>query len=226
MKKLFLILSIVLSYTAISCSTMGVVSTDPNEPDGAYHLFLQALKNKDKAAVWDGIDSSSKVLFRDALASLIRMDRIIETYFDPVEHKYMRERTGTHILKDANIKTPADLFVYMYQPDALVFREDEEVGAQIDDDLIDEKNKRVVTLITKASGQQFVMMRESDNVWRTAGLRNVFHESLAPIAKSEAAMREYAKGNFDAEIERRREVIAYFRVQEEVFKQTVKNEAK
>ncbi|MFA5477374.1 MAG: hypothetical protein WC271_11785 [Bacteroidales bacterium] len=217
-KPLIAIFSALLLASTFSCNT--IRSTNPETPVGAYTLFIEALKNKNTAEIWNGIDASSKILFRDALASLIRMDRIIETYFDPVEHKYMRERTGTHILKEHDITTPAQLFEFLYQPDALVIRKDEEVGAEISDDIVDANNKRIVTLVTKASGQQFVMMQESDSVWRNAGLRNVFQACLSPIAQSEAAMREYAKGNFDAEIERRREVIAYFRVQEEVIKQS------
>ena len=73
-------------------------------------------------------------------------------------------------------------------------------------------------LVTRAD-QHFVMIQESDNVWRTAGLRNVFAASLAPIWKSEEAMKEYAKDNLKTEIERRKEVIDYF------LKQQVRREA-
>lgn len=173
--------------------------------------------------VWDTLDAQSKLMFVEAYASLVRIDRIIEIYFDPIEHKDMRSRTGTDIIASVPIKNAKSLFRYVFKPGALVFDEATNSGVKFSKDIVDQ-NPNIVTIQTHYQGQKFIMMRESDGVWRNAGLRNVLADALAPIFSSEDAMKEYAKGNLATEIERRKKVLDYFLIQQEMRKQQAKIE--
>lgn len=175
-------------------------------------------KDCDLDKIWDSLDAQSKLLFVEAYASLVRIDRIIEIYFDPIEHRDMRNRTGTNIIASAPIKNAKDLFRHIFKPEALVFNEATNSGVKFSKDIVD-KNPNIVTIQTHYQGQKFVMIRESDGVWRNAGLRNVLSEALNPIFASEDAMKEYAKGNLATEIERRKKVLDYFLIQQELLKQ-------
>jgi len=203
-----------------ACSAEGNVSNGAKEPLAAYKDFLMQLRacgnnqakapaaeTCDKSKIWDAIDVQSKSQFLDAYAALARMDRIIEVYFDPIEHKYMRSKTGTDILKEKNINGYVDLFNYIFKPETLVFNDETESGMSIEKDVI--QNENMVTLHTHAN-EDVVMIKESDGVWRTSGLLNYINIALEPIFASETAMQEYAKGNLETEIKRRTKVKEYF----------------
>ena len=70
----------------------------------------------DKTSIWNTIDAKSKMAFIQAYVSLVRMDKVITTYFDPIEHKQMRDRTGTDLLDKQNITNEIDLFAYLFHP--------------------------------------------------------------------------------------------------------------
>lgn len=215
------------------------VSTTGSDAVGAYEKIIINLracgqdeayqenvdkKDCDLEEIWDSLDAQSKMMFIEAYASLVRIDRIIEIYFDPIEHKHMRDRTGTDIIASVPIKNAKDLFRYMFKPNALVFNEATNSGVKFAKDIVD-KNPNIVTIQTHYQGQKFVMIRESDGVWRNAGLRKILEEALAPIFSSEDAMKEYAKGNLATEIERRKKVLDYFLIQQEMRKQQARNVA-
>lgn len=164
----------------------------------------------DKDAIWEMIDKQSKLVFVYAFYSLQRVDRIIETYFDPIDHKQLRERTGTNILKDENITDPQALFRYIFKPEKLIFNENTNSGIAFKSEEKDKDNPYVVIIHTFMENQDFVMIRESDNVWRNAGLVNIFSAAVAPILENEKNMKEFAKDNLLAEINRRKEVLDYF----------------
>ncbi len=159
--------------------------------------------------IWEMIDSKSKMLFINAYASLLRVDLIIETYFDPIEHRTMRDRTGTNILKEHNINNAFDLFKFMFKPDQLVFNEQTNSGVEFKS-IKKSDSPYIVTIETNLPGQEFVMVQESDHVWRMVGLFNILNQAVKPIADSEIAMQEYAKENLMAELKRREKVRDYF----------------
>ena len=76
---------------------------EPTDPEGAYRLFMEAIEAKDEDAVWEYLDQGTKDLFAEQYKALVRIDRIIEAYFDPSEHRYMRERTGAYLLETEHI---------------------------------------------------------------------------------------------------------------------------
>lgn len=164
----------------------------------------------DKDAIWNMIDKQSKLVFVYAYASLVRVDRIIETYFDPIEHKQMRERTGTNIIKDNNVTDAQSLFKYIFKPEKLVFNANTNSGLEIKSEEKDKTNPYAMIIHTFMENQDFLMVRESDNVWRNASLVNIFQTAVEPIFESEKNMKEFAKDNLMAEINRRKEVLDYF----------------
>ncbi len=206
LQVLFIACCCLIALSAVSCSE---ASTNPQEPEGGLTLFVQAVRDGDKAAVWERIDATSKQQFYIAYVSLVRMDRIIETYFERSEHKYMRQKTGTNLLREVPISSPQDLFNYLFEPSKIAINLDNEVGATVKSTETNANEPWLAVLNTRAN-QQYVMIQEQDGLWRTACLRNVFDTILQPIRQSEAQMKEYAKENFKAEIDRRREVIDYF----------------
>ena len=89
--------------------------------------------------------------FIQAYVSLVRMDKVITTYFDPIEHKQMRDRTGTDLLDKQNITNEIDLFAYLFHPEKLVFDESTKSGLQFkSDDIISDY---VVDIHTNQSRQ-------------------------------------------------------------------------
>ena len=105
----------------------------------------------DKTSIWNTIDAKSKMAFIQAYVSLVRMDKVITTYFDPIEHKQMRDRTGTDLLDKQNITNEIDLFAYLFHPEKLVFDESTKSGLQFkSDDIISDY---VVDIHTNQSRQ-------------------------------------------------------------------------
>lgn len=165
----------------------------------------------DKTSIWNSIDAKSKMAFIQAYVSLVRMDKVIKTYFDPIEHKQMRDRTGTDLLDKQHITNEIDLFAYLFHPEKLVFDESTKSGLQFkSDDIISDY---VVDIHTNQSGQTFRMVHESDGQWRLQLNPAVLNNALNPIMLSDAAMQEYAKSYFADEIDRRKRVRDYFNEQ-------------
>ncbi len=215
------------SFAFCACSGNGCVN-DSTGAIAAYTNFINTLRACssashtpdqacDKHKIWELLDNQTKSQFLDAYAALVRIDRIIETYFDPIEHQYMRSKTGSHILKDANINSYEALFDYIFHPDALVFDDNTESGVACEKSSV--QNDNYVNIQIHYNGQIFPMIRESDQVWRTSGLMGFVNAALDPIFASEAAMTEYAKGNLADEMARRAKVRDYFFEQQEIKKQ-------
>ena len=131
----------------------------------------------DKHKIWESLDSQTKSQFLDAYAALVKIDRIIETYFDPIEHKYMRTKTGTNVLKEAKIDSYEALFAYLFHPETLKFNANTDSGVEIEKTIV--QNDNVVTIQTHYNQQVFTMIRESDGVWRTSGLLHSIPSSQA-----------------------------------------------
>ena len=218
------------------CILSGCQPTISNDAKPAYDAYLEFVadlracsndemkkgdgRECDKEKIWNEIDVQTKSRFQQAYGALVRIDRIIETYFDNIEHQSMRARTGTDILQSANIKETKDLFFYMFKPDMLVIDSGTDSGLVLEKSYVNAPD--YVTIQTHAKGQLFPMILEDDGVWRTAGLLQAAEAAVEPILASEAAMKEYAKGNLKTELERREKVRKYFLVQQEIQKMNLK----
>ncbi|MCL2326462.1 MAG: hypothetical protein FWC40_08230 [Proteobacteria bacterium] len=222
----FVVFSLLATCAIAATSCQRTVTESGADSVGAYLQFVEQLRacadsqeRTDKRTcepdkVWDAIDAKSKLLFVEAYGSLARIDRIIETYFDPIEHKHMRERTGTNVLKENDIHNARDLFLFIFKPEALVFNDSTNSGLEYRG--ATSHSPSMVAIHTNSREQDFIMIRESDGIWRNASLRNIFESSLSPIFASENAMKEYAKGNLATEMERRKKVLDYFLIQQAV----------
>ena len=214
---------LVAAISCMSCTAGGNVSDGAKGAQKPYLDFIQDLRacgqdNNHKAdgvecnveKIWDALDVQTKNQFVDAYASLVKIDRIIETYFDPIEHQYMRAKTGTDVLKKVPISSYKDLFTYIFKPDKLVFNDNTESGLEIEQDIVQDNYHVILKNHVK---QDVPMVLESDGVWRVAGLIDYVNIALEPVFASEVAMQEYAKGNLEAEIKRRTDVRNYFLAQ-------------
>ena len=191
------------------CIISGCQPTISNDAKPAYDAYLEFIadlracskdevnpaqdRQCDKEKIWNELDAQTKSRFLEAYGALVRIDRIIETYFDNIEHQSMRARTGTDILQTADIKEYKDLFFYMFKPEMLVIDSETDSGLVLEKSYVNAPD--YVTIQTHASGQLFPMILEDDGVWRTAGLLQAAEAAVEPILASEAAMKEYAKGN-------------------------------
>ena len=212
-----LILGIAL--IAVGCSSHVNFNENEREALTAFQAFNQEMRNCakpavdtepancDKQKIWDALDAQTKTQFVEAYAALLTMDRIIEAYFDPIEHQYMRAKTGTNILKDVPIDKYQSLFFFLFKPEKVSFDEYVDSGLEIIEAKTLDPNH--IQFVTHAS-QNVSMVRESDGVWRNASLRNIISHEIEPIFSSETALREYASDNLEAEIKRRTEVRDYF----------------
>ncbi|MBR4986615.1 MAG: hypothetical protein IKY83_12860 [Proteobacteria bacterium] len=173
----------------------------------------------DKQAIWNALDAQSKGQFVDAFNALKHIDQIIVDYFDPIEHKQMRLRTGVNVLKDVPIHNEFDLFNYIFKPEKLVFNKNTVSALTVKEEIASNETPNIVTIERNLDNYSITMIKESDNVWRTDWLLDNINTSLEPIFASEAAMQEYAKGNLIEEMKRRTQVRDYF-----LLKQAVKEE--
>lgn len=236
--------------TLSSCSPSVSVSPDTNAALSAYNHMLDLLRDCsykpdacDKEKIWDNMDSTTKNQFVHAYASLKRIDTIITTYFDPIEHKEMRFRTGSDIFESESFKTVEaekfdsneaeankkgfTLFVHIFHPEALSLNKENsatkdhavriESGLKPVKDFTKDKNH--IVFETNQSDQSFEMIRESDGVWRMAGFGTAVAGALSPIFQSEEEMRQYASSFLQEEIQRRTRVRDYFLVQDAMRKQ-------
>lgn len=204
---------------SISTGCSGKLSSDEREALHAYENFVATLHECneapdtcDKGKVWDGLDVETKQQFLYAYSSLVRIDRIIAMYFDPIEHKQMRERTGTDILQSQNITDFKGLFNYMFHPEAFNFDANVESGLEFVSSRVEDANH--ITIETHQKNQEFPMVREDDGVWRTKGLQHAVDRALDPIFKSEDAMKEYAQSYLVDEMARRARVREHFKKQQ------------
>ncbi len=177
----------------------------------ALQSCAQAPESCDKMEIYNSVDAGSKQAFIEAYVNLVRMDRIITTYFDPIEHKQMRERTGTDILDKQNIKNERDLFAYLFRPEALVFDAQTLSGLEFSGDVMHGDYQAEIQ--THDSSQTFTMFQEDDGKWRLRLAPKVLGHALDPISKSYSEMSEYAQSYFSDELDRRKRVRDYFEEQ-------------
>lgn len=218
MRRLFHLFACIGMTLSLSACT-GEVSEGARGAADAYAAFNEELRkcsqagsdscNKD--AIWEGMNVQSKTQFYEAYAALNRINRVIETSFDPIEHKYMQSKTGVDILETAGIKEYKDLYLYLFKPENLVFDDNVNSGLQVESDEVKDDNN--VIIHTHYAGQNVNMIRESDGVWRSDFLLSSISAALEPIFASEQAMNDYAEENLKAEIKRRKEVCEYFNTQ-------------
>jgi hypothetical protein len=194
-----------LTLSLLACSED---KPEPTTPEGAFKLFYEALASHDEDGVWEYLDQTTKDVFIDAYRTLLRIDKVIDTYFDPSERKYIKKRTGSYLLKEQSIDSGQALYRFLFDLDALSFDLDHEVGADIQEMSFTDETESIAQLQTRG-GQSFIFLREDDLVWRTASLRNLFEAGLAPIMQSEAALREFARENLNDELERRKRIIGF-----------------
>lgn len=220
--SLFVVLALLCAFTATLLLGTGCKEDElqPTEPEGAFGLLTKALQERDEDGVWEYLGKDTRALFTDHYRLLVRIDRIIEAYFDPAEHRDMRERTGVYILEQASIATPKDLYHYIFdmsrthvvdgeEVPVFEFGADQEVGMTISEvEYLNEEETSV--RITTRGEQKFILHREEDGVWRTDSLGDFFQKALEPIATSEANLRQYAEENLREERERRKALAAFF----------------
>ncbi len=218
------------------CTPEATVSKEAGDAVIAYNDFITQLKacgtfkdekdpkytrpsglpECDKEKIYEALDSQTKNELITAYVTLVKMDDVIENYFEDIEHKYMRSKTGTDILKnpDRPIKNNKDLFMYLFKPENIIFNENVISGLTIEKDIV--RNPNLIELQTHMSGQSFIMVKEADGVWRTSVLANYVAAAVDPIMFSSNEMTEHAKGNLEAEYNRRAAVRSYFIKQQEV----------
>ena len=224
--------------TLSSCSSRISVTPDTRDALTAYNDMLTLLKECsakpetcDKEKIWNNLDSTTKSQFVHAYASLKSIDTIITTYFDPIEHKEMRLRTGSDIFETEAFKTVEaetfdsneaeankkglTLFAHVFHPEALSLNENSSKDAELILSGLEPirdvtKDKNHIVFETHQNGQSFEMIRESDQVWRMAGFGVAVSVALSPIFQSEEAMRQYASLFLQEELQRRTRVRNYF----------------
>lgn len=215
MRFLYVCMALLALLNFSGCQADVQVSNDAKDAVESYKVFVDTLRtcskepqNCDKKVVWDQIDVTTKSQFVNAYITLARIDRIIETYFDPIEYREMRARTGTDILVTKQIKDGYGLFAYLFHPEKLTFDDQSESGLKIAD--ADVLNSRNVVIQTNEKGQDFHFIQESDDKWRVILDMSIVGNALNPITKSNEEMTEYARSYLQDELDRRKRVREYF----------------
>lgn len=212
-KLMLLLMSVCAMLTMNACTAQ--VSGNAKDAYAAYLKFTDLIEtcsnapgSCDKDALWNMIDVKTKTEFAKAYTALVNTNTMIETYFDPIEHKQMRQRTGIDILTENNISSYEDLFKFAYKPENFKFNPHIKSGLKFKSDSV--TNDGGIMIETQAPGQSFTMYLENDGVWRTSALLPFVQNALRPISVTLSQMNIYTASFLEEEVARRNRVKDYF----------------
>ncbi|MCA9519692.1 MAG: hypothetical protein KC609_01910 [Myxococcales bacterium] len=173
---------------------------DPKTPEGAFGLFVLALKQKDKGKVWDLSSRSVRQYFDDLYKKIKHKAMLIRNHYPDDIRDAELARIGYAWVKDA--KNGKDLFLQLVSFKAI------RSGTAVDIGLSHKPPEIVDGAATfrTAAGETFVFRKETDGVWRTDYLR-VIQDSISKsnllvnfeiVDKNIANIRSLANANFDS----------------------------
>jgi hypothetical protein len=156
----------------------------PQEPEGGYLAFRDALLSGSSANLWDWITEDTKQLYQDAIADLQALTESVQL-LSPADRAVAYERTAVRLAERA--QTGRQLFVEIVRIADLFGDERYRVGTDPDDVVLHAGDPRRATVTTRA-GQSFELVREDDGVWRVSSLATMARSQLQAIAENLSAV--------------------------------------
>lgn len=160
----------------------------PDNPEGAYMLWRQALLSGDTAGVYELLDEDTHKVLDERVEVMRVMSEDIVRYLPQVDQKLAREQTGVVLLRKHDMETGADLFEVLFEPDKLEVTPSVEVGTEISEMTLNEAGDEAVIVVY--SSQQFLMRRGQDGRWRVSSWRTLCLERTQWILDNRDALEQ------------------------------------
>lgn len=177
---------------------------DPAKPDGAYHLFRDAVLQGDAEAVWENTDEKTHRYFQEQFEYLVEMDEMIARYLPQTDHRIARSQSGAVLLKE--VQDGKGLFLKVFQPDKIPDEEAIRIGSDIDE-LIIAKDDSGAKVVTRA-GQEYVLTRDAEAKRWYVRLPTSVESSMQWLGQNRSAMQQTVEDLIAEERDRREAIIA------------------
>lgn len=177
---------------------------DPAKPDGAYHLFRDAMLQGDAQGVWANTDEKTHRYFQEQFDYLVEMDEMIARYLPQTDHRIARNQSGTVLLQE--VRDGQGLFLKVFQADKIPNEEAIRIGSDIDE-LIVAKDDSGAKVITRA-GQEYVLTRDAEAKRWFVRLPTSVESSMQWLGQNRSAMQQTVEDLIAEERDRREAIIA------------------
>lgn len=184
----------------------------PTEPEGAYMLWRQALLEGDEDAAYSYLDEETHKIFDQRVEVLRAMEKDIQRYLPQVDQKLARQQTGVVLLKQGKIDDGAGLFRALFTTEGLEVTPEIEVGTEISEIEINEAGDEAA--VVAYAGQQFLLRKEGDGVWRIASWRSMCIERTLWILDNRSALEQTVQDLINEEKEEMNAVIKFLLAEE------------
>ncbi len=179
----------------------------PDEPEGAYLLWRQALLEGDTKGVYQYLDKDTKAIFEERASQLQIMSEDIVRYLPQVDQKLARKQTGVELLKNENIIDGESLFLYLFRPKKLEVTPEIEIGTEPSDIIVD-KEKGEAAIVTYAE-QKYILKREDDKVWRIVSWSDQAEQSTKWVLDNRSALDQTVQDLINEEQEEIKAIITF-----------------
>ncbi len=184
----------------------------PEEPEGAYLLWRQALINGDTEGVYNYLDKDTRKLLDERATTLSAMSDDIVRYLPQVDQRLARKQTGAVLLKEKDVQDGRKLFLFLFQPDKLDISPEIEVGTEISDIELNEAGDTAA--IKTDGGDQFILVREEDQIWRLSSWKGLCDKRTQWILDNQSALEQTVQDLITEEQEEVGAVIDFLLAQE------------
>lgn len=184
----------------------------PEEPQGAYLLWRAALLKGDTEGVYEYLDQDTRKLLDERAAVLDAMSEDITRYLPLVDQRLARQQTGAVLLKEKGVKDGRKLFLLMFTPDQLKITPEIEVGSEVSDIELNEAGDTAA--IKTDGGDQFILEREEDGVWRISSWKELCDQRTQWILDNRTALEQTVQDLITEEKEEVGAVIDYLLAQD------------
>lgn len=184
----------------------------PEEPQGAYLLWRQALLRGDTEGVYEYLDQDTRKLLDERAEVLAAMSEDIARYLPQVDQRLARKQTGVVLRKQKGVKDGRALFNLLFTPDKLEMTPEIEVGLLISDLELNEAGDTAA--IKTDGGDQFILVKEEDGIWRVTSWKKLCEERTQWILDNRSALEQTVQDLISEEQEEVGAVIDYLLAQE------------
>lgn len=184
----------------------------PEEPQGAYLLWRQALLRGDTEGVYEYLDEDTRKLLDERAKLLEDMSEDIARYLPQVDQRLARRQTGAVLRKQKGVKDGRALFSLLFTPDKLEITPEIEVGLLVSDLELNEAGDTAA--IKTDGGDQFILVREEDGIWRVTSWKPLCEQRTQWILDNRSALEQTVQDLISEEQEEVGAVIDYLLAQE------------
>ncbi len=200
--SVFLLASLI-ALSAISCAEELL----PTEPEGAYLIWRQALLEGNADVAYDHLDEQTRAVFEERVEVLNVMSEDILRYLPRTDQRLARQQTGAVLLKEKGIEDGRGLFKVLFKPEAMKVTPEIEVGTEVSSVEINETGDEAAIVVY--AGQQFLLRKEEDGIWRITSWRTLSLERTQWILDNRDALEQTVQDLINEEKEEMDAVIKY-----------------